>query len=86
MRFTLFTNIACVIATAVAQTSPMANPPTIPIDYTVTTGTPSTFTWNPTTQGPVTLTLRSGAASNLNKGTVIAGKQTSGSPVRGLSN
>ena len=62
------------IAAAVAQGGTKANPPTVPSDYSVTAGQPSTFTWKPTTQGPVTLTLRSGAASDLNKGTVIACK------------
>ena len=40
----------------------------------VTAGKPATIQWTPTTQGPVSLTLRSGAKSNLDKGTVIACK------------
>ncbi|KAK4696406.1 hypothetical protein P7C71_g1491, partial [Lecanoromycetidae sp. Uapishka_2] len=46
----------------------------------ITAGQPATFTWKPTTPGPVTLTLRSGAASDLNTGTTIAaGINNSGS-------
>jgi len=67
--------LACIIAVALAQ-SP--NPPKIPsTGYTITAGQSSTFQWTPTTQGTVTLTLRNGAASDLNKGTVIACKCTS---------
>ena len=74
MRFELLSGIACLIAAVVAQTGTKPNPPTVSSDYSVTAGQSSTFTWKPTTQGPVTLTLRSGAASDLNKGTVIARK------------
>jgi len=72
MRFALCYSIACLMTAAIAQTSSSASPPTVSDGYMVTAGKPSTFTWTPTTQGPVTLTLRSGAASDLNKGTVIA--------------
>lgn len=76
MRFSDVSSIACFIVAVVAQSSSTANPPTVPSSYSVTAGQPSTFTWKPTTNGPVTLTLRSGAASDLNTGTVIACKQS----------
>ncbi len=37
-------------------------------------GKPLTLQWKPTTQGTVTLVLRSGSSNNLNSGTVIASK------------
>lgn len=64
--------LACLIATAVAQSGGTSNPPTVPSSFMITAGQPATFTWKPTTSGPVSLTLRSGAASDLNKGTPIA--------------
>lgn len=76
MRLVSLSGIACLVSAAVAQTGSKANPPTVPSDYSVTAGKPSTFTWKPTTQGTVTLTLRTGAASDLNKGTVIACKRS----------
>ena len=38
-----------------------------------TAGKPTTFTWNPTTSGTVTLRLREGASSDLSGGTLIKG-------------
>ncbi|MCJ1278563.1 hypothetical protein MMC21_006380 [Puttea exsequens] len=64
--------IACLIAAAIAQSGKTANPPTVSSSFMVTAGKPSTFTWKPTSPGPISLTLRSGASSNLDKGTVIA--------------
>ena len=74
MRLGALLCITKVVGVVIAQTGSKANPPTVPSTYSVTAGKPSTFTWKPTTQGPVTLTLRSGAASDLNTGTVIACK------------
>ncbi|KAK5677351.1 hypothetical protein LTS10_009921 [Elasticomyces elasticus] len=50
-----------------------ANPFNVPNGgYSVTAGSPTDLTWNPTTSGTVTLILRSGPSSNLIAGTVIA--------------
>ena len=43
----------------------------IPPGFSVTAGQPTTIEWDPTTPGTVTLTLRDGASSDLNPGTVI---------------
>ena len=72
MRLAPFSALAYLLAAVVAQTSTGPNPPTVSSGFMVTAGQPATLTWTPTTSGPVTLTLRSGAASNLNQGTVIA--------------
>ncbi|KAK0510821.1 hypothetical protein JMJ35_006373 [Cladonia borealis] len=72
MRLAPISALACLLAAVVAQTSTGPNPPTVSSGFTVTAGQPATLTWTPTTSGPVTLTLRSGAASDLNTGTVIA--------------
>lgn len=72
MRLAPFSALACLLTAVVAQTSTGPNPPTVSSDFMVTAGQPATLTWSPTTSGPVTLTLRSGAASDLNTGTVIA--------------
>ena len=74
MRFAALSALACLLAAVVAQTGTGPNPPTVSSGFMVTAGQPATLTWTPTTSGPVTLTLRSGAASDLNKGTVIACK------------
>ena len=72
MHLTILTNLALLVASAVAQSS-SANPFNIPNGgYALIAGKASTITWKPTTSGSVTLTLREGANSNLNKGTVIA--------------
>lgn len=42
--------------------------------FQATAGEPVTITWDPTTEGTVSLILRSGASSNLAEGTPIAGK------------
>ncbi|KAL9127209.1 MAG: hypothetical protein Q9217_003865 [Psora testacea] len=73
MRFPPLTVIACVVAAVSAQANSGSNPNPfkVPEGFMLTAGQPSTIQWTPTTQGPVTLTLRDGAASNLDKGTVI---------------
>lgn len=72
MRFAPLSVLATLVAAVAAQSSG-ANPFNIPTGgYQLTAGKPQTFTWKPTTQGTVTLTLRSGANNNLDKGTVIA--------------
>lgn len=71
MHFASLAAVACLFAAVAAQSS-TANPPKNPPGFMVTAGQPATFQWTPTTSGTVTLTLRSGAASDLNKGTVIA--------------
>ncbi|CAF9909356.1 MAG: hypothetical protein ALECFALPRED_005528 [Alectoria fallacina] len=72
MRFSPLSIVACLFTAVAAQTGSTSNPPTTPPDFTVTAGISSTFTWTPTTSGTVTLTLRSGPASDLDKGTVLA--------------
>ncbi|KAK5694363.1 hypothetical protein LTR17_024882 [Elasticomyces elasticus] len=70
----LFTRSLILLAApflAYAQGS--ANPFNVPNGgYSVTAGSPTDLTWNPTTSGTVTLILRSGPSSNLIAGTVIA--------------
>lgn len=70
MLFFAFALVAGLAACVAAQST--ENPFNVDSSFMVTAGQPSTVKWTPTTQGPVTLTLRSGAASDLNKGTVIA--------------
>lgn len=70
MLFSAFALVAGLAAAVAAQST--ENPFTVDSSFMVTAGQSSTITWTPTTQGPVTLTLRDGAASDLNKGTVIA--------------
>lgn len=82
MRFALLSNVACLLIVVVAQTTPTANPPKIPIGFMATAGQPTTFQWTPTTAGTVTLTLRSGAASDLNKGTIIQCKSVFASIIK----
>ncbi|CAD6574662.1 MAG: hypothetical protein ASARMPREDX12_006881 [Alectoria sarmentosa] len=72
MRFSPLFIVACLFAVVAAQTGSTSNPPTTRPGFTVTAGISSTFTWTPTTSGTVTLTLRSGPASDLDKGTVLA--------------
>ncbi|KAK3113020.1 hypothetical protein LTR53_010109 [Teratosphaeriaceae sp. CCFEE 6253] len=47
------------------------NPPNVPVGFAVTAGQSIDLSWKPTTQGTVTLVLRSGASSDLNVGSVI---------------
>ncbi|TKA67454.1 hypothetical protein B0A55_08077 [Friedmanniomyces simplex] len=49
-----------------------ANSFKIPTNFSATAGQPLALSWNPTTQGTVTLVLRSGASSDLAAGTIIA--------------
>ncbi|KAF6236576.1 hypothetical protein HO173_005357 [Letharia columbiana] len=72
MRVAPLSLIACLLAAVAAQSGPTSNPPTTLPGFTVTAGTSSTFTWTPTTSGTVTLTLRNGPTSDLNKGIVLA--------------
>lgn len=72
MQLTILASLALTVASTIAQGSG-ANPFNIPNGgYMLTAGQSSTITWKPTTSGSVTLTLREGANSDLNKGTVIA--------------
>ncbi|EMC93602.1 hypothetical protein BAUCODRAFT_37282 [Baudoinia panamericana UAMH 10762] len=57
-----------------AQSNPFKVPPG---NYVATAGQPLNLTWTPTTQGTVTLVLRSGSSANLFAGTVIACTQWS---------
>ena len=72
MHFAPLSVVAGLIAIVAAQSTD--NPFKIDSGFMITAGMPTTIQWTPTTQGPVSLTLRSGASSNLNKGTVIACK------------
>lgn len=49
-----------------------ANPFKIPPGFSATAGQPLDLQWNPTTQGTVTLVLRSGSSNDLAEGTIIA--------------
>lgn len=70
MRLQLLYIAASLVALAAAQER--ANPFTLPPGFMITAGEPTTITWNPTTQGTVSIRLRQGASSNLEEGTVIA--------------
>ncbi|KAL9100603.1 MAG: hypothetical protein Q9163_004040 [Psora crenata] len=74
MLFGSLTLIASLAAPIAAQTNPGNNPNPfeVPGGFMLRAGQPTTIQWTPTTHGPVTLTLRNGAGSNLNPGTVIA--------------
>ncbi len=54
----------------VAQERP--NPFTLKPDFMINAGEPTTITWEPTTDGTVSIRLRAGASSNLEEGTIIA--------------
>ncbi|KAK5742653.1 hypothetical protein LTR17_003185 [Elasticomyces elasticus] len=65
--------ILLLAAPFLAYAQSAANPFNVPNGgYSVTAGSPTDLTWNPTTSGTVTLILRSGPSSNLIAGTVIA--------------
>jgi len=64
--------VSALAALAAAQSAP--NPITAPTGgMVVQAGEATTITWTPTTQGTVTLELRSGSANDLSTGTTIAG-------------
>lgn len=72
MRFVSLSFVATLIA-AVAAQSTEENAFLIPEEgLDIQAGEPTTIRWNPTTEGPVVLRLRSGAGSDLNQGTEIA--------------
>ena len=64
--------LAAMVAVALAASSD--NPFAVPPGFSLTAGKPTTLKWDPTTPGTVTLVLRQGASNNLDKGSVIKGK------------
>lgn len=46
----------------------------LPPGFSLTAGQPTTLKWSPDTPGKVSLYLRSGASSDLDKGTLIKGQ------------
>lgn len=73
MRFT----VACALLSApfLALAQSTANPFKIPAEgLSATGGQPLKLEWQPTTQGTITLILRSGNSADLTEGTVIASK------------
>jgi hypothetical protein len=77
MRFSTsaFLAIASTPLLALAQDSNGSNPFNIPTTSLNTeAGETVKLTWKPTTEGTVTILLRSGASNDLNKGTAIACK------------
>ncbi|KAL8902617.1 MAG: hypothetical protein Q9207_004544 [Kuettlingeria erythrocarpa] len=72
MRISLLYIASSVVALAAAQEK--ANPFTLPPGFMITAGQPTTITWDPTTQGTVSIRLREGASSNLEEGTVVASR------------
>lgn len=70
MRISLLYIASFVVGLAAAQER--ANPFTLPPGFMITAGQPTTITWDPTTQGTVSIRLRAGASSNLEEGTVVA--------------
>ncbi|KAL2058630.1 hypothetical protein ABVK25_001358 [Lepraria finkii] len=80
MRLAPLSALVCLTAAVAASGSSNQNPPIVNGPFMVTAGKPATLTWKPTTPGPVTLTLRSGASSVLKTDRVIAsGIDNSGS-------
>ncbi|KAJ5952379.1 uncharacterized protein N7479_010792 [Penicillium vulpinum] len=71
MRF--FVSLAVAAMAAVASADSKANPFSIPVEgYTFKTGEPTALSWEPTTDGTVSLILQWGAVISGNSGTVIA--------------
>lgn len=70
MRISILYIAGSVVGLAAAQEK--ANPFTLPPGFMITAGQPITITWDPTTQGTVSIRLRAGASSNLEEGTVVA--------------
>ncbi|KAL8746423.1 MAG: hypothetical protein Q9190_001560 [Brigantiaea leucoxantha] len=69
MRFSFLSIVAVLFATVSAQTKPNAF--TLPSDFMITAGQPTTVTWTPSTPGTVTIRLRQGASSDLDQGVVV---------------
>lgn len=81
MRFSTSTFLAVaatpLLVAAQGGESNGSNPFNIPKESLNTeAGQTVDLTWDPTTEGTVTIYLRSGASNNLNKGTPIAGMST----------
>ena len=72
MRFSFLSIVAVLFATVSAQTKPNAF--TLPSDFMITAGQPTTVTWTPSTPGTVTIRLRQGASSDLDQGVVVGCK------------
>ena len=70
MRVSLLYVASSFLALVAAQERP--NPFTLKPDFMINAGEPTTITWEPTTDGTVSIRLRAGASSNLEEGTVIA--------------
>ena len=63
-----------ILVTPLVTADKQPNPFNIPAEgYNFTAGHASTITWKPTTEGDVTLRLRSGPTNDLDQGIVIAG-------------
>jgi hypothetical protein len=69
----LFTTLLISAFSLLVSAQSGANP-IVPIEGSINAGQPLTIKWQPNTQGTVSLTLRWGAAQNLEKGTPIACK------------
>ncbi|KAL8958315.1 MAG: hypothetical protein Q9183_005862 [Haloplaca sp. 2 TL-2023] len=69
MRCSILYAASSLLALAVAQNRP--NPFTLAPDFMINAGEPTTITWEPTTDGTVSIRLRSGASSDLEEGTEI---------------
>ena len=82
MRLAPLSALVCLTAAVAASGSSNQNPPIVNGPFMVTAGKPATLTWKPTTPGPITLTLRSGASSVLKTDRVIACNYT---PSRSIS-
>jgi hypothetical protein len=68
-----FTTILALLSAPLAAFAANPNPFKIPASgISAKAGTPLTLNWTPTTDGTVSLVLRSGSSNNLNQGTVIA--------------
>lgn len=71
MRFAILSATASLLSLAAAQNANAFKTPRE--GYSLTAGKPTTLNWTPTTPGTVSLYLRSGASSALDKGELIQG-------------
>ncbi|KAL8863949.1 MAG: hypothetical protein Q9198_010210, partial [Flavoplaca austrocitrina] len=72
MRASLFCMASAFLSLVATQQPTGPNPFTLPADFMINAGEPTTITWTPTTGGTVSIRLRDGASSDLNQGIVVA--------------
>ncbi|KAL8893927.1 MAG: hypothetical protein Q9192_004784 [Flavoplaca navasiana] len=75
MRASLICIASAFLSLVATQQPTGPNPFTLPADFMINAGEPTTITWTPTTGGTVSIRLRDGASSDLNQGIVVACKR-----------